>query len=502
MKKAFDIKFQNLAKKSSNSVFLIGEKLIFSEELKKLDNSHSGIIKKAISDAKFDGKRKKFLSIFLNDKSVSRVILAGIGEDKQKNAEKSVRELGAEIQSHLQDAKISEASIIVEKNIYGLENAEASANIAYGAILKGYNFLKYFTKKKEEEKPSLKALHICSANDKKSAEKFTKLEAIADAVYVARNYVCEPPNVIYPESYANLIKEDFKNLNIKVEILDAKQMQKLGMNTLLGVGQGSSKESRMVIMSYNGSPKKNDAPIAFVGKGVCFDTGGISIKPSDGMEDMKYDMGGSAAVVGAMRSLAGRKAKVNAVGIVGLVENMPDGNAQRPSDVVISMSGQSVEVLNTDAEGRLVLADALWYCQQRFNPKFMIDLATLTGACVIALGQHKAGLLSNDDTLAKQIFEAGEEVSENVWRLPMGDEYDRQIDSKIADVQNISNMKGGGTITAAQFLQRFVNGKKWAHLDIAGVAWATKEKSLVPVNVATGFGVQLLDRLVAKFYEN
>ncbi len=502
MKKAFNIKFQNLTNKNSNSVFLVNDKLSLSEELKKIDNLNNNIIKKAIAEGGFDGKRKKFLSVFLNDKNISRVILAGIGEDKQKNPEKSARELGAEIQTHLQEARISDASIVVEKNLYGLDNAEASANLAYGAILKGYNFTKYFTKKKEEEKPSLKNLIINSANDKKSAEKFTKLEAIANAVYTARNYVCEPPNVIFPEAYANAIKDDFKNIaNVKVEILDAKQMQKLGMNTLLGVGQGSTKESRMVIMIYNGASKKDEQPVAFVGKGVCFDTGGISIKPSDGMEDMKYDMAGSAAVVGAIRALAARKAKVNAIGIVGLVENMPDGNAQRPSDIVVSMSGQTVEVLNTDAEGRLVLADALWYCQQRFNPKFMIDLATLTGACVIALGQHKAGLLSNDDNLAKQIFEAGEEVSENVWRLPMGDEYDRQIDSKIADVQNISNMKGGGTITAAQFLQRFVNGKKWAHLDIAGVAWATKEKSLTPVNVATGFGVQLLDRLISKFYE-
>ncbi|HCR86063.1 MAG TPA: leucyl aminopeptidase, partial [Alphaproteobacteria bacterium] len=434
-------------------------------------------------------------------KNISRVIIAGIGEVEPKNPEKTLREIGAEILTCLNSNKIGEATIVVEGAIFGFAAANAASELAYGGRLKSYSFLKYFTKKKEEDKPSMKVLNVALKENTQAKAKFEKLKAIADAIFVARDYVSEPPNVIYPESYADAIKEDFKKLPIKVEILDEKDMKKLGMNALLGVGQGSRKESRLVIMTYNGSADKKSRPVCFVGKGVTFDTGGISIKPSEGMWDMKYDMGGSAAVVGAIRALAGRKAKVNAIGVIGLVENMPDGNAQRPSDVVVSMSGQTIEVLNTDAEGRLVLADALWYTQSKFNPKIMIDLATLTGAVGIALGQHKAGLMSNDDKLSEQISKAGEAVGEAVWRLPLGDEYQKQIDSKTADVQNISNTKGGGTITAGCFLERFVNKKTWAHLDIASVAWADKDKGLSPAG-ATGFGVQLLDRLVEDNYED
>ncbi len=486
-KQAFEVKFQPNSAKSQTVVYLVNEKMKLPKELQANPQ-----VKGAIDQSKFDGKRKKFITIYLG---TSRIVLAGAGEEKPNNAEKYTREIGADIQQYLNGIRAINASVVAD-------DATLAANMAYGALLKSYTFMKYFTKKKDEEKPSLKILSFSVVNEKQAREKFAPLKAIADSIFLARNYVTEPPNVIYPESYANSIKAELSKLGIKVEILGEAEMKKLGMGSLLGVGQGSERESKMVIMQYNGSKNKKETPVAFVGKGVCFDTGGISIKPSDGMEDMKYDMGGSAAVVGLMHALASRKAKVNAVGVVGLVENMPDGNAQRPSDIVTSMSGQTIEVLNTDAEGRLVLADALWYCQDRFNPKFMIDLATLTGAVVIALGQHKAGLMSNDDQLADQLYNAGEQVGEHLWRLPLGEEYDRQIDSKIADVQNISNMKGAGTITAAQFLKRFVNDKKWAHLDIAGMAWATKDKPLVPTNVATGFGVQLLDRLVANHYED
>lgn len=486
-KQTLEVKFQPNSAKSQTTVYLISDKVKLPKELQ--GNTQ---VQGAIEQSKFDGKRKKFVTIY---EGKNRIILAGSGEEKPKNPEKAAREIGGEIQQYLNGIRAANASVISP-------DATSATNMAYGAMLKGYTFMKYFTKKKEEDKPSLKTLTFSVPNEKQAKEKFEKLKAIAESVYLARNYVTEPPNVLYPESYANSIKSELTKLGIKIEILGVAEMKKLGMGSLLGVGQGSEKESKIVVMQYNGSKKKNEKPVAFVGKGVCFDTGGISIKPSDGMEDMKYDMGGSAAVVGTMRALAARKAKVNAVGVVGLVENMPDGNAQRPSDIVKSMSGQTIEVLNTDAEGRLVLADALWYCQDRFDPKFMVDLATLTGAVVIALGQHKAGLMSNDDKLADQLYKAGEEVGEHLWRLPLGEEYDRQIDSKIADVQNISNMKGGGTVTAAQFLQRFVNNKKWAHLDIAGMAWATKEKPLFPVNVATGFGVQLLDRFVENHYED
>lgn len=498
---AVNINFTTLEKLSGTIVILVNEKKELSSLGKKLDKENVNIISKGIKESKFEGKRNKFTSVFIDDKSIARVIIAGIGEAEPKNAEKSLREIGAEIITYLNAAKISEASIVVEGTTLGFSASSAASEIAYGARLKSYSFLKYFTKKKEEDKPSMQTLNIALKENTQASTKFEKLRAISDAVFTARDYVSEPPNVIYPESYANAIKEDFKKLPIKVEILDAKDMKKLGMNSLLCVGQGSAKESRLVVMTYNGSSDKKSRPVCFVGKGVTFDTGGISIKPGDGMWDMKYDMGGSAAVVGAIRALAGRKAKVNAVGVIGLVENMPDGNSVKPADIVVSMSGQTIEVLNTDAEGRLVLADALWYTQSKFNPKIMIDLATLTGACTVALGQHKAGLMSNDDKLADQIFKTGEQVGEHVWRLPLGEEYNKQMDSKIADMQNISNMKGGGTITAACFLERFVNKKTWAHLDIASVAWAEKDKALAPTG-ATGFGVQLLDRLVEEYYED
>ncbi len=277
-------------------------------------------------------------------------------------------------------------------------------------------------------------------------------------------------------------------------------MKKLGMGSLLGVGQGSVRPSRLVVMQWKGNPKAKDAPLAILGKGVTFDTGGISIKPAGGMEDMKWDMAGAGVVVGLMKALAGRKAKVNVVGMVGLVENMPSGSAQRPGDIVTSMSGQTIEVLNTDAEGRLVLADVLWYCQDRFKPRFMIDLATLTGAIIIALGHEHAGLFSNNDELADRLAAAGKAVGELVWRMPLADAYDRQIDSDAADVKNISGGRDAGSITAAQFLQRFVNKTPWVHLDIAGTAWSKKDAPTVPKG-ATAFGVRLLERFIAEHYE-
>ena len=282
-------------------------------------------------------------------------------------------------------------------------------------------------------------------------------------------------------------------------MLDVKAMTKLGMGALLGVAQGSTQPGRMVVMRWNGG-KKGEQPVAFIGKGVCFDTGGISIKGAAGMEDMKGDMGGAACVVGLMHALAARKARVNAVGAIGLVENMPDGNAQRPGDIVTSMSGQTIEVLNTDAEGRLVLADALWYCQERYKPQLIVDLATLTGAVIVALGHHCAGLFSNNDELASRLLEAGKAVGEELWRLPLDESYDRDIDSDAADVKNIGGGRAAGSIIGAQFLQRFVNDAPWAHLDIAGTAWSSKDTATVPKG-ATAFGVRLLDQFIAQHYE-
>ena len=376
-------------------------------------------------------------------------------------------------------------------------DAAVVAQGVFALHLASYRFDKYFGPAKQEKAPTLKAITVV-ADDVAAAEKaFEPLKAIRDGVLFARDLVSEPANVLYPQSYADRVK-GLEGLGLKVEVLGIKEMAELGMNSLLGVGLGSAKESKLVVMQWTGA---GDAqPVAFVGKGVTFDTGGISIKPAEGMEDMKWDMGGSAAVVGTMIALAGRKAKVNAVGIIGLVENMPDGNAQRPGDVVKAMSGTTIEVINTDAEGRLVLADALWYCQDRFKPQFMIDLATLTGAMIIALGMDYAGVFSNNDELAGRIAEASKSVSENTWRMPLPPQYEKQIDSKIADIRNIGG-RPAGSITAALFLKRFVNDVPWAHMDIAPTAWTNEQRIPSVPEGATGFGVRTLDALVAKFYE-
>jgi leucyl aminopeptidase len=329
---------------------------------------------------------------------------------------------------------------------------------------------------------------------------FATLSAIGDGVIFTRDLVSEPPNVLFPVEFAARVKA-LEALGLVVEVLGQEEMTRLGMGSLLAVGQGSIRESQLVVIRWNGAADPAAQPVAFIGKGVCFDTGGISIKPADGMEDMKWDMGGAGAVAGLMHALAGRKAKVNAVGILGLVENMPDGNAYRPGDVLTSMSGQTIEVINTDAEGRLVLADALWYCQDRFKPKFMIDLATLTGAIIISLGNDMAGCFSSDDALAGRILDAAKAEDEGMWRMPLPDAYNKQIDSMIADMKNTGG-RPGGSITAALFLKRFVNGVPWAHLDIANTAW--KKPSTVPTvpDGAVGYGVRLLNRLVADHYED
>jgi leucyl aminopeptidase len=314
---------------------------------------------------------------------------------------------------------------------------------------------------------------------------------------MARDLVNEPPNVLFPIEFARRAA-GLRKLGVGIDVLDVKAMTKLGMGALLGVGQGSRQDSRIVVMRWNGG-KKGTSPIAFIGKGVCFDTGGISIKPAAGMEDMKGDMAGAACVVGLMQALAARKAKVNAVGAIGLVENMPDGNAQRPGDIVTSMSGQTIEIINTDAEGRLVLADVCHYVNTKFKPKFMIDLATLTGAIMVALGQEHAGLFSNDDKLSEQLTQAGVETGEKVWRLPLGPEYDKMIDSKFADMKNTGG-RFGGSITAAQFIQRFVGKTPWAHLDIAGTGFSSPSSD-INKSWGSGWGVRLLDRLVAEHYE-
>ena len=369
----------------------------------------------------------------------------------------------------------------------------------FGFSLKSYTFNKYKTLDREKINKKVNFKIITSyKNNITSIYKY--YNAIKEGVFLTRDLVSEPPNILSPKVYANEIKK-LSKLGLKIKIYDEKELKKLGLNALLGVGQGSANETYLVTIEWNGNTHSKQKPLAFVGKGVCFDTGGISLKPAKFMEEMKYDMAGSAVVVGLLKSLALRKAKVNAVGVVGLVENMPGSNAQRPGDIVKSYSGKTIEVLNTDAEGRLVLADALSFTEKKYKPKFIIDLATLTGAIIISLGEEYAGLFSNNDELSKNIFKASENVNEKVWRLPLHKNYDKLMDSTIADVQNINYAGGAGSITAAQFLQRFIiNKTPWAHLDIAGMAFSKKAANLNPGG-ATGFGVRLLNNLVKKYYE-
>ena len=373
------------------------------------------------------------------------------------------------------------------------------SQFCFGFNLKSYTFNKYKTTNKEKINKKINFQIITSHKDELK-KKYKYYDSIKEGVFLARDLVSEPPNVLTPKAYVQEIKK-LSKIGLKIKVYDEKEMKKLGLNALLGVGQGSVNESYLVTLEWNGKKNINKNPLAFVGKGVCFDTGGISLKPARFMEEMKYDMAGSAVVVGLLKSFALRKAKINAVGVVGLVENMPGGNAQRPGDIVKSYSGKTIEVLNTDAEGRLVLADALTFTEKKYKPKFIIDLATLTGAIIISLGEEYAGLFSNSDELSNKIFKASKNVNEKVWRLPLHKNYDKLINSNIADVQNINYAGGAGAITAAQFLQRFIlNKTPWAHLDIAGMAFSKKAANLNPGG-ATGFGVRLLNNFVRENYE-
>jgi leucyl aminopeptidase len=426
---------------------------------------------------------------------LSRLIVIGMGADEQGKTDDMVKCGGAAFGRA--PASASDVAIMAERPD-GPMSADEAADLALGAVLRSYSFDRYKTKKKDaDDTPKQRRLTIGTAAADKARKAYVSREAIADGVLMARDLVNEPANVLYPEEFARRANA-LRKVGVEVQIFDKKALTKLQMNALLGVGQGSIRESRVVVMRWNGG-KKGDKPLAFIGKGVCFDTGGISIKPAAGMEDMKGDMAGAACVVGLMHTLAARKAKANVVGAIGLVENMPDGNAQRPGDIVTSMSGQTIEIINTDAEGRLVLADVLWYVGKTYKPAFMIDLATLTGAIIVSLGHEYAGLFSNDDKLAERLVEAGKLSGERVWRMPLGPEYDKQIDSKFADMKNTGG-RMGGAITAAQFLQRFVEKTPWAHLDIAGTGMGSPQSD-INKSWGSGFGVRLLDRLVSDSYE-
>ena len=480
------INYKNSSKKNntSNLVLFVDEKFNVSSLKKYLSNSHYSFISDLI---KTRDLKKKILSFEVNSKR--KIILVSL-KNKIKNTE--VENLGAKFYDTFKE--ISQTNFTINSDSVPENLKNIVGYFLHGIKLKSYIFDKYKTKKNKKNI----FINVIGKNKPTFGHQI-KFRALEEGTFYTRDLVSEPGNVLHPDEYARRLKL-LNKIGLKINIYDKKKLKKLGMNTLLGVGQGSIRGSYLVTMEWKGLKDKSK-PLAFVGKGVCFDTGGISLKPAKFMEDMTYDMAGSAVVVGLMKSLALRKAKVNAVGVVGLVENMPGGNAQRPGDIVKSYSGKTVEILNTDAEGRLVLADALTYTEQKFKPKFIVDLATLTGAIIVSLGSEYAGLFSNDDKLSNQLIEAGEIVEEKVWRMPLNKNFDKLIDSKNADMQNINYVGGAGSTTAAQFLQRFIlNKTPWAHLDIAGMAFS-KYGGALNSGGATGYGVRLLNKLIEDQYE-
>ncbi|MBN9036816.1 MAG: leucyl aminopeptidase [Rhizobiales bacterium] len=496
MSRTIEISFARSAKPSDElSVLLAADGGRLGAAAQAVDPS--GVLARAFRISGFRGKARATTEIVAAQGSPSdRIAVVGVGDPASPQPDGWAR-LGGAAAGQL--GKARKATVFLD--VPGIEiGAREAADFAFGMLLRAYSFDRYKTKKGEDDANGAAgkvAVTIVAAAATAAKKEFAAAQAVAEGVLLARDLVNEPANLLGPLEFAERARE-LGRLGVKVEILTEKEMKKLGMGALLGVAQGSVRPPRLAVMQWNGAPR-NRRPVAFVGKGVVFDTGGNSMKPASGMEDMKGDMGGAAAVTGLMHALAARKATVNAIGVIGLVENMVDGNAQRPGDIVTSMSGQTIEVLNTDAEGRLVLADAIWYCIDRFKPAFAIDLATLTGAVMVALGQHHAGLFSNNDELAGRLLAAGLATQERVWRLPLGPEYDKLIDSKNADMKNIGG-RYGGSITAAQFLQRFVKDTAWAHLDIAGTAMGSPATE-ISQGWASGFGVRLLDRLVRDNYE-
>ena len=472
--------------------FLVGDGAKLPPSAKALDQDVGGLLSEAVKNARFDGQVGQVANVVLPKGSAARrAVLIGAGKPGERKGIVADR-IGAHFIKSQAMSGFKSATIYAEK-------PDIAARIAAGMRLAAYRFDTYFTKQKPAARPSLTDVTIVSDDTKAARSAFAPLNAAVDGTYFARDLVNEPPNVLFPAEFAQRLKA-LEKLGLQVEVLGEKDLKKHGMGSMLGVGQGSVKESHMVVMRWNGG-KKGEKPVALVGKGVCFDTGGISLKPGAGMEDMRGDMGGAAAVSGAMMALAKRKAKANVVGLVGLVENMPDGDAIRPGDILTSASGQTIEVLNTDAEGRLVLADVLWYAQKFEKPKAIVDLATLTGAVVVALGHHHAGMYSTETKTATALAKAGEATGEKVWPMPLAPEYDRLLKSQYADMKNIGG-RAAGSITAAQFLKRFVDeGMDWTHLDIAGVAWVSGEKEPTDPSWASGFGPRLLSQWIADNYE-
>ncbi len=480
-----------LAEKNEILALITNKKSL--SEFKELDENLKSKINHVVNNENFDFNKFSSLEI-ANDEnsSFSKIIIISPGQKNLKSGN-DLAIIGGKINQISSKSKNKKVSILVASEF---SDDKSLVEIGFGATLNTYKFDKYKSKKKVTKQ--INEIIIISKNAAKLKNKFKQKNAVAEGIFLARDLVNEPSNILNPEAYAKKIK-GLSKFGLKVEILNEAKMKKLGMWSLLGVGRGSQYESQLVIMKWDGNKGRKTKPLCFVGKGVCFDSGGISLKPGNKMEEMIGDMGGSAAVVGLMKALALRKAKVNVVGVVGLVENMPDGTAQKPGDIVKSMSGQTIEIQNTDAEGRLVLADALWYAQDKYKPEIMIDLATLTGAIVMSLGNKMAGIFSNNDDLSEKLLDAGIDSGDNVWRLPLSESYDKMINSKFADMKNIG-IGGAGSITAAQFLKRFVNKVPWVHIDIAGTATGM-EKSSINTSWATGFGVNLLNTLISKFYE-
>ncbi len=480
-------------------VLLVGGDGELSTSAKSIDKATKGALARAMEARSFTGKKGESLAIYApQGREKINILLLGTGAAKKLDVLQA-QEVGAHIYKALRGLPANSASVVVEtaRNAK-TKGAELASALAAGARLRDYSYDKFRTKAGSKPRPTGPDRLVFMVKGAAAARRsYSEFAAIADGVDFARDLVSEPSNIKSPKWMAVQCRKLTK-LGVKVEVLGEAQMKKLGMGSLLAVGQGSVRESQMVIMRWNGGAK-DAKTVSLIGKGVTFDTGGISIKPAGGMEDMIWDMGGAGTVIGAMHAIAGRKAKANVIGVVGLVENMPDGNAQRPGDIVTSMSGQTIEVINTDAEGRLVLADALWYTQKRFKPDVMIDFATLTGAIMVALGREYAGLYANDDALAEKIVDAGNVVGEKIWRMPLDEAYDKQINTPRADMKNVGP-RFGGSITAAQFLQRFTNDVPWAHMDIAGVAWSDKELPLMEKGAA-GFAVRAMDQFVRDNYE-
>lgn len=509
MAETLDIIFASLSQPlESTAAVLAADGVALGSVAAHLDGAAGGAVKRAAEAAAFKAKSRSSIELLgAVGSGPSRLLIVGAGHPDDATDNDWIN-LGGYAFGQLSGRKAGSASIVAElAGEEGPAAADLAADMALGAQLRSYKFSKYLTKSREKaegengaeaEPDGIRRLVIHTADPEGAREAFVARKALGDGVIMARELINEPANILGPVEFAERCRE-LSSVGVQVEILDLAQIKALGMGALIGVAQGSIREPRVVVMQWHGAKSKRAKPLAFIGKGVTFDTGGISIKPAGGMEDMKGDMAGAACVVGLMRALAARKAQVNAVGLIGIVENMLGGNAQRPGDIVTSMSGQTVEVLNTDAEGRLVLADVMWYAQDRFKPRAMVDLATLTGAIIVALGKEHAGLFATDDKLADEILTAGKATGERCWRMPLDRAYDKMLDSKNADMKNIGG-RHAGSITAAQFLGRYVKGIPWAHLDIAGTAMDSARGD-INQSWGSGWGVRLLNRVVADNYE-